>query len=105
MKTKASVTIKNKVYPYTLERTKTGTIWCVSKDARIDQEFLSEDLSELILDLPNLITAEQAYEKKQSDVIRFRVSGVEKARIEKKAIEKGYDSISGYLRDLALERE
>ncbi len=103
MKTKASITIKNKVYPYTLEKTADGTIHLVAKDARIDQEFLPEDLAEIILDLPNLILAEQDYDRKQSDIIRFRVSGADKARIEKKAIENGYDSISGYVRDLALQ--
>ncbi len=102
MKTKASITVKNKVYSYTLEKTASGTIHFVSKDARIDQAFLPEDVSELILDLPNLIIAEQSHEQKQSDVIRFRVSGADKARIEKKAIAKGYDSVSGYVRDLAL---
>ena len=90
------------MYPYTLERASAKTVHFVSKDARIDQEFLSEDVSELILDLPNLIIAEQEYNKKRSDVIRFRVSAEDRARIEKKAIKKGYDSISGYVRDLAL---
>ena len=47
------------MYPYTLERVGEKTVHFVSKDARIDQEFLSEDVSELILDLPNLIIAEQ----------------------------------------------
>ncbi len=103
MKTKASITVKNKVYPYTLERTISRSIRLVSKDARIAQEFLSEDLSEIILDLPNLIIAEQEHIKKQSDIIRFRVSSVDKAKIEKKAIEHGYDSVSGYMRDLALK--
>ena len=103
MKTKSSITIKNKIYPYTLERTTTGVIRLVSKDAKIAQEFLAEDLSEIILDLPNLILAEQEYVRKRSDVIRFRVSGTDKARIEKKAIEKGYDSVSGYVRDLVLK--
>ncbi len=102
MKTKASITVKNKIYPYTLERTSKGSVHLVSKDARIDQKFLPEDLSEIILDLPNLIIAEQEYVKKQSDVIRFRVSSKDKAKIEKKAIEHGYDSVSGYVRDLAL---
>ncbi len=74
----------------------------IAKDARIDQEFLAEDLSLVILDLPNLIIAEQEYGKRQSDVIRFRVSDADKARIEKRAIEKGYDSVSKYVRDLAL---
>ncbi len=102
MKTKASITLKNKIYPYTLEKTSAGTIHIVSKDACLDQEFLSEDVSEIILDLPMLILAEQEYIRKQSDVIRFRVSGTDRARIEKKAIKKGYDSVSGYVRDLAL---
>ena len=47
------------MYPYTLERVSEKIVHFVSKDARIDQEFLSEDVSELILDLPNLIIAEQ----------------------------------------------
>jgi predicted DNA binding CopG/RHH family protein len=102
MKTKASITVKNKVYSYTLERTGKGAIHLVSKDARIDQAFLPEDLSEIILDLPHLIIAEQEYVKKQSDVIRFRVSSKDKVKIEKKAIEHGYDSVSKYVRDLAL---
>jgi len=102
MKTQASITVKNKVYPYTIDRTTSGTIHLVAKAARINQAFLPEDVSEIILDLPNLILAEQDYEQKQSDVIRFRVSGVDKARIEKKAIEHGYNSVSGYVRDRAL---
>lgn len=103
MKTKSTINLKNKAYPYTLERTSSGQIRLVAPAANIDQEFLPEDLSNIILDLPSLIVAEQQYQKKQSDIIRFRVSGADKAKIEKKAIEKGYDSVSGYLRDLALQ--
>jgi len=102
MKTKATITVKNKMYPYTLEKTSSNTIHLVSKDARINQEFLTEDVSEIILDLPDLIIAEQEYSKKQSDVIRFRVSGSDREKIEKKAIASGFDSVSGYLRYRAL---
>lgn len=102
MKTKASVTIKNKNYPYTLEKSEKGHIKVVCKSAKINQSFLSEDVSELILDLPNLIIAEQEYDKKMSDIIRFRVSGAEKGKIERNAIKKGYNSVSAYLKDLAL---
>jgi hypothetical protein len=102
MKAKATITVKNKMYPYTLEKKRAGVVHIVAKDACINQEFLSEDVSEIILDLPNLIIAEQEYRRKQSEVIRFRVSGADKTRIEKKALESGYDSISGYLRDRAL---
>lgn len=83
MKTKASLTVKNKIYPYTLEKTVSGNIRLVSRGARIDQEFLSVDVSEIILDLPNLIHAEQEYEQKHSGTIRFRISSADKARIEK----------------------
>jgi len=103
MKTLASITIKNKAYPYTLEKNKDGTIQFVCKDSKINQAFLPEDVSELILDLPNLILSEQENKKKQDDIIRFRVSGKEKVEIEKKAIKKGYSSVSQFLRDLALE--
>ena len=102
MKTKATITIKNKQFPYTLEKMSSGNIRIVSKDAKINQEFLSEDVSEIILDLPNLIIAEQSYASNQSNVIRFRVSMKDKERIEKKAIAKGYRTVSGYLKDLAL---
>jgi hypothetical protein len=60
MKIKTSVTIRNKEYPYTLEKTASGAIHFVSKDARIDQSFLPEDVALLILDLPNLIIAERS---------------------------------------------
>lgn len=73
----------------------------VCKAAKIDQEFLAQDVSELILDLPALITAEREYASTQGEVIRFRVSARDKKRIEERAVEKGYSSISKYLRDLA----
>lgn len=68
MKTKASITVKHKVYPYTLEKTASGAVHFVSKDARIDQVFLPEDVSELILDLPNLIIAEQEKVEKAAKI-------------------------------------
>jgi len=101
MKTNATVTVKNKQYPYTLEKKRGGVVYMECKAAKIDQEFLAEDVSELILDLPALIVAEQKYEATQDEVIRFRVSARDKHRIEKRAVEKGYDSVSKYLRDLA----
>jgi hypothetical protein len=102
MKTKSYISLKNKTHSYTLERVREGVIHLVAKDARIDQEFLAEDLSGVLLDLPNLILAEQTYNKNQSDTIRFRISSEDKRKIEKQALAKGYTSVSGYLRDLAL---
>lgn len=104
MKTKARITVKRKTFPYTLEKTSKGTVILSAPAAHINQEFLAEDVSEIILDLPHLITAEQEYKKKQSEVIRFRVSGKDKQKIEQHAVQKGYDSVSSYLRDLALQQ-
>lgn len=101
MKTKATITVQNKQYPYTLEKMENGVIRFVCAAANIDQEFLAEDVSELILDLPALIIAEQEYDETRDTIIRFRVSAKDKKRIEQKAVEKGYDSVSSYLRDLA----
>jgi hypothetical protein len=101
MKTRATITVHHTQYPYTLEKKQEGVVHFVCKGAKIDQEFLSEDVSELIIDLPALIVAEQEYEGTQDTVIRFRVSAQDKRRIEQKAIEKGYDSVSKYLRDIA----
>lgn len=103
MKTNATVTVKNRQYPYTLERKRKGVLHLECRAAKIDQEFLSEDVSELILDLPNLIIAEEEYESKGDTVVRFRVSAADKRRIEEGAVRKGYTSISAYLRDLALK--
>lgn len=102
MKTKVSITLKNKVYPYTLEKNKDGTIHFYSKDAKIDQDFLAEDVPDLIIDLPELILAQQSYDSNKSETIRFRVSAKDKAIIEKKAVKNGYTSISKYLKDIAL---
>lgn len=45
-----------------------------------------EDILGVILDLSNLIIAEQEHEKNNSEIIRFRVSGKDKIKIEKKLL-------------------
>jgi hypothetical protein len=96
------ITINNKKYFYTLKPAKKGTTLVECEAANINQEFLNEDIPELLNDLPNLILAEKKYKKQQSELIRFRISPEDKKQIEKIAVKKGYSSISGYLRDLAL---
>ncbi len=95
------ITINNKKYFYTLEPTKKNTTFVECSAASVNQAFLNEDIPELLNDLPGLIIAEKKY-KQQSELIRFRVSPEDKKNIEKKAVKKGYTSVSGYLRDLAL---
>jgi hypothetical protein len=96
------ITINNKKYYYTLKPAKKGATLVECKAANIKQEFPNEDVPELLNDLPNLILAEKKYKKQQSELIRFRISPEDKKQIEKIAVKKGYSSISGYLRDLAL---
>lgn len=66
------------------------------------KDFLANYIAALIIDLPNLIMAEKEYQEKQSNVVRFRVSTEDKARIEEKAVQASFKSVSDYLRHLAL---
>ncbi len=102
--TTSTITVQNKKYEYSLAPVKgtEGVIRFVCKAAKIDQEFLSEDIPNLIFDLPALIIAEKKHVASQSEVVRFRVSSVDKKKIEQKAIAKGFDSVSDYLRAVAI---
>jgi len=97
----ASITINNKKHTYSLEEKRRGIVFVECKDANIAQNFLAEDVASLLIDLPNLIIAEKEHIKKQSSVIRFRVSSKDKEKIERKAVKEGYDSVSDYMRFLA----
>lgn len=102
--TTSSITIQNKKYDYTVKSSKEGTavIHFVCKAAKIDQDFLAEDIASLIIDLPQLIVAQRTFEANQSEVVRFRVSATDKKNIEKQAAANGFDSVSDYLRSVAL---
>lgn len=96
------LTIGRQKYSYSLEPGPTETL-VRCEAAKIHQEFLNEDIPALLLDLGNLIIAEKEYMKKKDHVIRFRINSKDKNSIEKRAFKKGYTSISGYLRSLALK--
>lgn len=100
--TKYFITINNKKFFYTLKPINNETTFVECEAANIGQEFLNEDIPNLLIDLPNLILAEKEYKQAQSEMIRFRVSPEDKKAIEKKAVKEGYSSISSFLRDLAL---
>jgi len=103
MISKHFITLNNKKNFYTLKKIDEKTIFFECKAANISQEFLKEDLSDLLTDLPNLILAEKKYKKGQAEIIRFRLSTEDKKKIFEKACKKGYQTISEYLRDLALK--
>ncbi len=96
------ITLNNKKYFYTLKDGGNKTTIVKCEAAGVNQPFLNEDVPALLRDLPNLILAEKEYKNQQSEVIRFRITPEDKQLIEKRAIQKGYSSISGFLRDLAL---
>jgi hypothetical protein len=98
----SNITVNNKKYKYSLQEKKGGIIFVECKDANIAQDFLAEDVARLLIDLPNLIISEKEHNKKQSEVVRFRISPEDKNKIEKKAVKEGYESLSDYMRHLAL---
>ena len=102
--TKHYITVGNKKYEYQLMPASKETTLVLCDAAKINQEFLNEDIPELLNDLANLILAEKNYKKTQDTVIRFRVSVSDKKLIEKKAVQKGYSSVSSYLKDISLGR-
>ncbi|MFA5793211.1 MAG: hypothetical protein WC897_05090 [Candidatus Gracilibacteria bacterium] len=99
---KYSITVNNRKYEYSLKPIGKLQTRVVCSEANIDQNFLNQDVPALLFDLPNLILAEKEYKDKQEEVIRFRVSTADKKEIEKKAIKKGYKTVSTFLRELAL---
>ncbi|MBU1992354.1 MAG: hypothetical protein ABH856_02290 [Patescibacteria group bacterium] len=106
-KSKHYITVGNKKYVYTLRSYKDEIfedgIFFECNAANIAQPFLREDIPALLVDLPELILEEKRYRAEQKEIIRFRVAPEDKKAIEKKAVQKGYASVSSFLRDLALK--
>ncbi len=96
------ITLNGKKYTYTLKPSSKEATHITCDAAKIDQEFLNEDVPELLNDLGNLILAEKEYSKTQNAVIRFRVSSEDKKKIEQNAAKKGYSSVSSYLKAVSL---
>lgn len=101
MKTKLCLIVGTKKYEYTLTKKSNEVSHIFCEKAKIDQDFLNEDIPALIMDLPNLIEAEKSYQSQKNRIVRFRVSEKEKLEIEKKAHKRGF-STSEYLRSMAL---
>lgn len=98
----AEIIINNKKYKYTLQSKKGGLVFVECKAAKISQDFLKEDIGNLLIDLPNLILSEKEHSKKASEIIQLRVTPKVKRDIEKKALKDGFDSISAYIRNTLI---
>ena len=97
------VLINNRKYHYYLAFVSSKVAYFKCEAARIDQEFLIEDIPALLVDLPELILAEKRYKANQKEIVRFRVSAEEKKIIAKSANAKGFKTVSAFLRNLALK--
>jgi len=97
-----TITYNNKRYKYTITPINKEEAHFRCDAAGVDQEFLVEDIPALLIDLPHLIASEKEYLKGKKHTIRFRISGKDKQKIEKRAAKAGYKTISDFLRDLAL---
>lgn len=95
--------VGNKKYAYTITQVDETVSRIVCKDAKLDQEFLNEDILLLLADIPNLIRAEQQHQAKQDSVIRFRVSALEKIKIQEKLKQQWYTTISSFIKDKILD--
>lgn len=104
MKTTHYIVVNNKKHSYSLNPASKESTQVICEAANINQEFLNEDIPELLNDLANLIIAEKKHEDKQNTVIRFRVSTSDKQLIEKNAAKLGYPSISSYLKAMSLKK-
>lgn len=96
------ITINNKKYFYTLGKADGNRVFVECEAANIAQEFLKEDVADLLIDLPNLILAEKEYKAGQGEVVRFRLTPEDKKEITLKAQKKGFKTLSEFLRNLAL---
>ncbi len=99
---KHSITLGRRKYDYFIKPVNKKVVFFECQGAEISQEFLVEDIPALLVDLPELIQMEIDYKKETSQMIRFRLTKEEKKKIQKNAIKNGYNSMSAFIRDLAL---
>lgn len=101
MAIKHFLVIGKKRYDYELQPARRFTVLLV-KEAGIQERIPNEDIPKILLKLPEIILEAKEEVAKQSEVMRFRVSPEEKSEIEKQAYENGFESVSAYLRAVAL---
>ncbi len=102
MTLKNYIEVKNKKYVYFIEPIDSDVSKIICKSAKIEQEFLNEDLVNLLKDLPNLIEAEKSHKDKKDSVIRFRLSWLEKLKLQKKVEKSEYKTLSAFIKDKVL---
>ena len=87
MEFKNYILLNNKKFEYSLKKSGNNITLVVCPAAKINQEFLNEDIANLIINLPNLILAEQVYNKKNT-TLQIRLSSDEKRKVQSNALKK-----------------
>jgi len=104
MAVKHLIIIGKKKFDYELQPSRRTTL-LVIRELGVEQKIPNEDLPQVLLNLPQIISEflqKKEDGSKQTEVMRFRVSPEEKLQIEKLAIENGFESVSAYIRAVAL---
>lgn len=96
------ILVGNKRYDYTMAPAQRYTT-IVCKGAGIRVRVPNEQVPQVLGELARQIVASREESEAQSEVLRFRVTPTEKREIEQAAMEAGYDNVSAYLRNKALE--
>lgn len=103
METHNTITHNWKDYTYTLkylgEQEGEKVVQFICKKAKMNEEFLEEDIPELIQDLPNIFDAID--ESNKGCIIKLRVSQMEKLKFESEA-KKNNMAVSSYIRHKCL---
>ncbi|MDQ7009360.1 MAG: hypothetical protein Q9M94_03665 [Candidatus Gracilibacteria bacterium] len=105
MTIKNYIEVDNKKYSYFIEIVDSEVSKIICKSAKIEQEFLNEDLVGLLKDLPNLIKSEKEHKEhkeKKEDFVRFRVSKKEKILLQEKAKNSGFKTLSAFIKNKIL---
>ncbi|MFH1012498.1 MAG: hypothetical protein V1760_02005 [Candidatus Peregrinibacteria bacterium] len=101
--TEHTIAVRHKKYPYTIQRIDDGQILFTCAAAGICQKADIQTLFRILINLPEkILKTRQEKRPTSKKTIHFRVDDDDKEVIEKEAFERGYPSISSYIRALAL---
>ncbi len=101
-KTIHTITFGGEQFNYSLTTNDDCSTRLVCREARLNQNFLNEDIAETIQLLPEHIKNARTFMAKHDLTIRFRVSPEEKIKIVKNSKRSGFDDVSKFLRSRAL---
>lgn len=98
-----SVKVGNKRYEYTITAINKKEVFFECKAANISQRFAVQDIVPLLIDLPEIIETIRDFSNEYTSMVRLRVSGEEKKKIQQNARKNGYKTVSAFVRAIALK--